>query len=506
MNMHKLLLSLLASIALASAVQAQPTNPSTLNNISGILSSAKGGTGITSYTTGDMLYATGTTTLSKLGTGNNSILQTNNTGVPSFSTTPFLNVATATSLFAGNTTNWISTYAYGTNGTAIVAQAVSGSVGITGASRNIDNAGGVAASIGVLGWNFNFNTTTPAGGWGLYGETRRIAGTGPSVALELNATEFGAAGTNQPFNIFAATTAGAWIASGGNCTSTTPCWTPAGPGTGVAQSASVAVAIITNGSNFLKGIVFKSDALSGSTGTDGDTGVSTAIALARNQRAVWYASDGTDKAWLYSTVSTSGTTQKLRFSDFGLLYENSFGATMFQVDTAAAYRNGIIITPGGAGVSPIISPKANADTNLNLVLTGLGTGGVFINGAVTATGSVATSSPTAGIGYSTGAGGAVTQITSKATGVTLNKTTGNITMAADALLASTAVSFTLTNSTITATDALIINHISGGTAGAYLVSYAPAAGSATITIRNVSLSSLSEAPVLKFGLFKSVVN
>ncbi len=62
------------------------------------------------------------------------------------------------------------------------------------------------------------------------------------------------------------------------------------------------------------------------------------------------------------------------------------------------------------------------------------------------------SSGTAGVGYATGAGGTVAQSSSKSTGVTLDKTTGTITMNAAALGAATAVTFTLTNSTIAATD------------------------------------------------------
>lgn len=111
-----------------------------------------------------------------------------------------------------------------------------------------------------------------------------------------------------------------------------------------------------------------------------------------------------------------------------------------------------------------------------------------------------------GIGYALGAGGAVTQATSKATGVTLNKTTGAITMAATALAAATSVVFTLTNSTIVAPDMLIVNIKSGATSLAYQVGVeAVAAGSTNIVLRNVSGGSLSEAVVLSFAVFKGVV-
>lgn len=107
-------------------------------------------------------------------------------------------------------------------------------------------------------------------------------------------------------------------------------------------------------------------------------------------------------------------------------------------------------------------------------------------------------------GYATGSGGTVTQATSKATGVTLSKPTGQITLASDALAASTTVSFTLTNTVIEAGDILVMNHISGGTAGSYLLNAQSAAGSASINVRNISLGSLSEAIVIAFAVIKGV--
>jgi hypothetical protein len=107
-------------------------------------------------------------------------------------------------------------------------------------------------------------------------------------------------------------------------------------------------------------------------------------------------------------------------------------------------------------------------------------------------------------GYITGEGGTVTQATSKATGVTLSKKCGQITMHNASLAADTTVSFTLTNSTIAATDLLVLNHVSGGTAGAYLLNAQAAAGSASINVRNITAGSLSEAIVIGFAVIKAV--
>lgn len=109
-------------------------------------------------------------------------------------------------------------------------------------------------------------------------------------------------------------------------------------------------------------------------------------------------------------------------------------------------------------------------------------------------------------GYIVGQGGAVTQATSKSTGVTLSKKCGQITMNAAALAANTTVTFTLTNTEVVATDIIILNHVSGGTAGSYLLNAQAGSGSASINVRNITSGSLSEAIVIGFAIIKAVVN
>jgi hypothetical protein len=106
------------------------------------------------------------------------------------------------------------------------------------------------------------------------------------------------------------------------------------------------------------------------------------------------------------------------------------------------------------------------------------------------------------IGYAAAAQGTVTQATSKSTGVTLNKSAGQITMNNAALASATNVAFTLTNSLISANDVMIVN-VAGGaaTAGTYNVFTSTlAAGSATIVLRNISAGSLSEAVVINYAI------
>ena len=105
------------------------------------------------------------------------------------------------------------------------------------------------------------------------------------------------------------------------------------------------------------------------------------------------------------------------------------------------------------------------------------------------------------LGYTAAAQGTVTQATSKATAVTLNKSAGRITMNGAALAGNTAESFTLNNSLISSNDVLIVNVSAGGTAAAYTTYISSmTAGSAVVTLRNMTAGSLSEAVVINFAL------
>ena len=109
----------------------------------------------------------------------------------------------------------------------------------------------------------------------------------------------------------------------------------------------------------------------------------------------------------------------------------------------------------------------------------------------------------AAIGVGSDQTGSVTQATNKGTAVTLNKVAGVVTMNNAALAAAAEVSFTVTNSECTASDVVIVNHASAGTAGSYLVqANTIAAGSFKVTVSNVSGGSLSEAIVLNYKIIK----
>ena len=106
------------------------------------------------------------------------------------------------------------------------------------------------------------------------------------------------------------------------------------------------------------------------------------------------------------------------------------------------------------------------------------------------------------IGYATAAQGAVTQATSKSTGVTLNKSNGQITMNNAALANGASISFTLTNSLISARDVIIVNVAGGATTSGSYTSYVSTIGigTATFSLYNISGGSLSEAVILNYAI------
>jgi len=113
--------------------------------------------------------------------------------------------------------------------------------------------------------------------------------------------------------------------------------------------------------------------------------------------------------------------------------------------------------------------------------------------------------PSYPIGYGNGAGGSVTQGTSRTTGVTIDTVCGQITLFSTTTTAGTFASITVTNATVTSTDVVIVNFSSGATANSYgLLITAVANGSFRVQINNAVAVAVAEAPVLNFAVIKAV--
>jgi hypothetical protein len=186
----------------------------------------------------------------------------------------------------------------------------------------------------------------------------------------------------------------------------------------------------------------------------------------------------------------TGTTDPITYTKLNLLAQPTVAAIAANDVTTSTIANNAVTLP------KIVAAAAN---NTFLARSTSGAGDYE-----------AVDTTTTGLGFYTGAGGTVTQATSKATPFTLDNMCGQITTAADALGAATIVSSTWSNSLIAATDVVIINHklnaSSLGTLGAYTFNVACLAGSATLSIRNNTAGSLSEALALNFVVIKGVTS
>ena len=143
-------------------------------------------------------------------------------------------------------------------------------------------------------------------------------------------------------------------------------------------------------------------------------------------------------------------------------------------------------------------------------ITGGTIAGVSMAGSsVAVTGGITSSGPTGtGIGYATGAGGAVTQITSRTTGVTLSKLSGKITTDTTSLASEAAAEFTVTNTTVALGDVVVVAIQSGTNGGNTDVFVSTvAAGSFKIKVANNNAAggtAETGAIIINFAVIKAV--
>lgn len=259
----------------------------------------------------------------------------------------------------------------------------------------------------------------------------------------------------------------------------------------------------------------------------GSTGSGALMKFTRNMTAT----AGLNSYGLFVTSAiTSATSQAFSFfSDattdataFTLTNLNHFGVGTITPGASSTITNmrGFVVTSGMSTATNnfgFVSQLASAANTWGFYASGTANnafagnsrfGGVTapvatvdVTGSVAATTTILSSGATSGIGYGTGAGGTVTQTGTRTTGVTINKTTGSIT------LVSTAgspgyQSFTVTNSAVAATDVIIVNQKSGTDKYIILVT-AVAAGSFQITCATTG-GTTTEAPVFNFAVIKGV--
>jgi hypothetical protein len=265
------------------------------------------------------------------------------------------------------------------------------------------------------------------------------------------------------------------------------------------------VGVIPNGTATSAGVVFHNR-------NDPDNAQFAAISMLSTEMKVQTSYLGTPLSGTYLPMTFyTGGSERMRIDTSGNVGVGSSTLTQAKMVVKQEAQNYTLDLLGKTGTNVaslrFIDAAYSSDNASIQSLSGggmiLATGGnekVRIDNSGNMTVSVATG----GLGYGTGAGGTVTQATSKSTAVTLNKPTGQITMNNAALAANSSVGFTLNNSLLGAADILLVSLVSTGLANVanYRVRASSASGVSIVILENVSAGSLSEAVVVNFAIIK----
>lgn len=291
-----------------------------------------------------------------------------------------------------------------------------------------------------------------------------------------------------------------------------------GSGTGGFSNATSGTdyAPATSGSSILKGNGAGgfSNAASGTDYAPATSG--TAILKGNGSGGFSAASGGTDYANASHTHTQSDltgltTADSPQFTGINLGHATDTTLTRAAAGEMAVEGNQVP-SPGSVAQGDVLYYNGSTWARLGAGTSGqfLKTNGAGANPAWADGGSTVGTPVTSGtIGYGAGTGGTVTQATSITTGVTLNKAAGAITLYSSSTLGTDSVtSFTLTNSTIEATDVVIVNWKTNVTHRASIYVSAITSGSCKINMVNhdASTSLNVSSYVLNFVVIKAATS
>ncbi len=219
--------------------------------------------------------------------------------------------------------------------------------------------------------------------------------------------------------------------------------------------------------------------------------------------------------------NNAGTWTLARADAIGTSYVDGVVSTVVDANNFVVTLEGQFTTTGltgnvpyylsdvTAGLLTTTSPTALTSFRVQVLSTGTTTEGYVEIGSplslarLTAADSSQIGISTAGAGY----GGAVTQATSRTTGVTLNTLCGAITTNTTSLAAAGVASFTVTNSTVAITDVVLLSVRSGQTnKDSVFTVTAVAAGSFEITLKNTALGAETGAAIINFMVVKGTAS
>lgn len=455
----------------------------------------------------------GIVTISTTGgatTGGKLILRTGTGGTAGGDISIRLNTAGTTEYwkFEGTNANLVATQ---NNAAFNVVRGENGTTGFPMAMRGGDGSAGVGGALALRGGD----GTTTGGAVSLLAGTSG-SGAGQAITITASAGGTGAvaggAVSLSAGNSGSGATGngGAITITAGSAASTTGSGGSLNLRAGNGNSAAAGDVILTSGSGTTSNIQFRvnnNGSPSWSIDTTGnlvgnvantlhglDTTTGIALTVRGGDGTTGTGGAATFRAGDNTTTSGTGGALTIRSGNG----QTTGGAFTIQGSTGG--------TTGGSIVF-----QTAATTTLATRMTIVNGGGVTIaapsvgSAALTASGDIRATTDTATIGYLTGgaAGGAVTQVTSRATGVTLNKITGAITLVSAAGSA-TPTSFTVTNSKVATNDVIILNQQTGTDLYHLLVTNVTN-GSFKVTAFTTG-GTTSESPVINFAVIKGSAN
>jgi hypothetical protein len=508
----------------------------------GAVGVAGGGTGITSYTIGNILYASGTTTLSALAdvaTGN-ALLSGGIGAAPTYGKIGLTTHVSGVLPVANGGTN-VSSYTIGDILYASTTGVLSPLADVATGNALISGGVGAAPSYGKIGLTTHVSGTLPVGNGGT-GQASNLTQYGVVYGSTTTAMATTAAGTTTTVlhgNAAGAPTFGA-VSLTADITGTLAVGnggTGATTSTGTGSVVLSAAPTITNSLNV--------------TGPANATVTSTGLGGYGSFDA---KGSGTNSSYVFFSNVTNGEQFRLTSTDGGtLIFSNGAGANtrfvmgplgQFGIGGTTYGTSGQALVSGGPSAAPSWS-SAGAFTTLSASSTVSGTGfstylasppaiggtaaagGAFtsltstsggINGTVGATtpssGAFTTvtastsvlSSGTGGIGYATGAGVApAQQLTSRTTSfaTTGNSKSGALTLFTAAPVVGTYFSFTVPNTGIAVTDTVVLSVRGATNTYVAFVSAITAATSFQVTMASVA-GTASDTPIVNFTIIKGV--
>lgn len=271
-------------------------------------------------------------------------------------------VGEASSTFAGDSsvvdggTSWfdLTTAGYlGINATLLVTNNKN-PYGVVSAVRT-SNTGNHSIAFGASAMADHSQKTA----WGLITELDRLPGAWYAFGIEVAAKNRGANGIMTPNGTATTGVYGLWLAGGGD--DNVGAVAPTNPST-------CGIVVLKNSHTWNTGICFQKDAL-----TNGEAIALSSEGVGGAHTLRWYNAAGNSVFNFRANTSSDTAQWTLERYNSGIQI-TAEGASLFTVNKAANAVNGVAVFAGATTSAPNISAISSVDTNVDLRLSGKGTG------------------------------------------------------------------------------------------------------------------------------------